>query len=382
MAVGDATYQVEGVFSGAESIGTASAPSGVGPAAARAALAAAKEPRGPNVRSPRYGLDMGPAAPSGGFRVPLGVAPDGQLVLPASAAKGVRYACPGCQAPIGLRKGERRRPHFAHRADPSGTCGADTVLHLSAKLLFSSVVETWLTGARARPIFVRRCAGLRTSYGCGRRVDHPMPRIDAVHVERSHDGLRPDVLLAKGGLPVAAIEILATHRVDEAKRKRTRLPWVELRAVDVLAFPDQWIPVQDHFRPLYCEACDAEAAEYASRYRNGYVHGETLCFRCGCMTVVYKWGDEWSKSEPPAPRPPTVKWRFSKSVGHRYWANTCEHCDALQGDFYLSNEPDGPFFALSRVVRPEEVRRLDAEPWDEDSRMDLVKDLRDNRKSI
>lgn len=27
-------------------------------------------------------------------------------------------------------------------------------------------------------------------------------------------------------------------------------------------------------------------------------------------------------------------------------ANHCNHCDALQGDFFLHNEPDGPFFSM------------------------------------
>jgi len=35
---------------------------------------------------------------------------------------------------------------------------------------------------------------------------------------------------------------------------------------------------------------------------------------------------------------------FSKTLGETNWANACEHCGALQGAFFLHNEPDGPFF--------------------------------------
>ena len=34
--------------------------------------------------------------------------------------------------------------------------------------------------------------------------------------------------------------------------------------------------------------------------------------------------------------------------------NCCEHCDVLQGDFYLFNEVDSPFFIYS----PEDVKML------------------------
>lgn len=35
----------------------------------------------------------------------------------------------------------------------------------------------------------------------------------------------------------------------------------------------------------------------------------------------------------------------SGTAGMDYYANHCEHCGALQGDYYLHMEPDGPFFA-------------------------------------
>lgn len=40
--------------------------------------------------------------------------------------------------------------------------------------------------------------------------------------------------------------------------------------------------------------------------------------------------------------------KFSKSINQSYLANCCERCDALQGDFYLHNEPDSPFVILDK----------------------------------
>lgn len=41
---------------------------------------------------------------------------------------------------------------------------------------------------------------------------------------------------------------------------------------------------------------------------------------------------------------PNYKPTYSQTVGQASWANVCVHCGALQGTFFMHNEPDGPFF--------------------------------------
>ncbi len=41
---------------------------------------------------------------------------------------------------------------------------------------------------------------------------------------------------------------------------------------------------------------------------------------------------------------PFYKSKYSHTIQSKYIANTCEYCSALQGDFYLHEEPDGAFF--------------------------------------
>jgi len=36
---------------------------------------------------------------------------------------------------------------------------------------------------------------------------------------------------------------------------------------------------------------------------------------------------------------------LSRTTGATSWANQCVHCRALQGDFFMHSEPDGPFFS-------------------------------------
>jgi len=43
-------------------------------------------------------------------------------------------------------------------------------------------------------------------------------------------------------------------------------------------------------------------------------------------------------------RVPTFKFKYSKTVGSKYFANTCPGCGVISGDFFLHSEPEAPFF--------------------------------------
>ena len=47
-------------------------------------------------------------------------------------------------------------------------------------------------------------------------------------------------------------------------------------------------------------------------------------------------------------RVPTYKLKYSKTVGQKYFANTCPKCGMLSGDFYLHSEPGAPFFPIDK----------------------------------
>ena len=60
---------------------------------------------------------------------------EGTRVYAAGAEKGGDYRCPGCAAPMILRKGEVRIHHFAHRPEIACDWGVgETEAHLAAKL--------------------------------------------------------------------------------------------------------------------------------------------------------------------------------------------------------------------------------------------------------
>jgi hypothetical protein len=61
------------------------------------------------------------------------------------------------------------------------------------------------------------------------------------------------VLLARGGLAIAAVEVRNTHAVDDLKRGDLALPWIEVDAAQVCASGGRLlVPVQDRFLPWLC----------------------------------------------------------------------------------------------------------------------------------
>lgn len=60
---------------------------------------------------------------------------------------------------------------------------------------------------------------------------------------------------------------------------------------------------------------------------------------------------------------PNFREGFSRTAEHSYWANHCSHCGALQGDFFLNSEPDGPFFGGAVPAGSTAIRLFDAGEW-------------------
>lgn len=294
-----------------------------------------------------------PTMPHSPLAIPFGLAPDGSLVAPRDADADTAYACPGCGAPVRLRRSGVRRAHFAHRRGEG--CSAESILHRAAKRLVVRVVEEWIAGAGPRPAIARRCP----DWSCDGGVVQDLPDdITGVAAERRlPDGSVADVVLLRGDEPACVVEILATHAVDPEKASRMRLPWVELAADDLLDRPYWWVALQDGLRPFVCPRCaarrtsleeeiaviQARAAAVAVHTRQylppspPYHYVAHACWRCGAEMVVYVWPGSGGHGvhRPPDPRPATVRLCATEGYGAPYWANCCPGCDAVQGDWHL-----------------------------------------------
>ncbi|MDZ7778353.1 MAG: competence protein CoiA family protein [Gemmatimonadota bacterium] len=287
--------------------------------------------------------------------VPVAFAPDGSVVRPADAEPGTSYRCPGCSVEVVLRTGGRRRPHFAHRSGEG--CSTESTLHRAAKRRILEVVDAWKHHGGPRPCIARPCP--QPDCDGGIVQDLPTDVTHAAEEVRMPDGSVADLVLFRDEQPAAAIEILVTHRVDHAKAERLGMPWIEVRAAEVLERPYWWVAIQDRLRPFVCPKCterdrtmhravvDVRARALVVAERLGvdlppsppYGYAPHTCWRCHREMLAFAWpgGGGHSPTRPPDPIPPTVQHRVTEGGGN-YWANTCLHCAAVQGDYYLTRD--------------------------------------------
>ncbi|RKU21399.1 hypothetical protein C6500_06480 [Candidatus Poribacteria bacterium] len=287
------------------------------------------------------------------LRVPFAFDDEKRLYDPQTAEKGKHYFCPSCQDTVILRKGEIKTAHFAHKA--SETCNQETILHKTAKQRIVEVISDWKVGKIDPPILKRVCEICRKS------IDQSLPdKVERAILEyRMSNGFIVDIALMVENKPAAAIEIGVTHAVDENKASLLPVPFIELEGQKVIESPTTFEPIQDYFLPFTCGTCKQAKARFhvkvneiakqtgiklPDRY---YRYGFCECWRCRREIIVYAWpkASEWDNSAPKMkPMPQTIQYRYSNTVGGRYWVNTCPRCKSIQGDFFLFFGSDGPFF--------------------------------------
>jgi predicted RNA-binding Zn-ribbon protein involved in translation (DUF1610 family) len=294
---------------------------------------------------------------------PIGRAPDGSLVRAADAEPGVVYHCPGCSSELLLRRGEIRRPHFAHRGGEG--CAPESTLHRAAKERLTRVVVEWTSGDGPRPCIARACP--RSTCDGGIVQDLPENITHAAEEVRLPGGQIADVVLFRGDEPAVAIEVFVTHAVDAVKASEFTIPWMEIRAEDALDRPYWWVVSQDGLRPFDCPACGRRARDWGTEVAEIQARaaavaarlGTTLaptppyhavpqtCWRCGIETVVYLWpgGGDYSTKRPPHPIPDTLELRVTEGYGGAYWVNACFRCGAPQGDGFLRSR-NGDYFRI------------------------------------
>lgn len=291
--------------------------------------------------------------------VPFAYRSDGGPVRPVHADRDTDYFCPVCDEKLIYRSGDIMRPHFAHRGD-SPCSSPETILHHVAKHELAKAIEQWLDGEVPAPVFIRECRLCREIV-----VDQKVPdSVTGVAVERAiGGGYQPDVILLAGqgddADAVAAFEVFVTHEIGETKSESLGLPWIEVTADTVIQGrlpPARFEVRRDGLGNVMCAHCGQRLRalrdrvdEILDRWNvdwpgDPYVIGIQECWSCGVTIPVFEWGAPMhSTDRPPSPRPRTIKYRYSKTVGSKYWANTCPNCNRIQGDFPLRMRSGGAF---------------------------------------
>lgn len=187
------------------------------------------------------------------FAVPLGVGPKG-LTRPDDAIKSERYSCPACGGLLTLRKGQKMRAHFAHRAGTD--CSSESVEHWIAKMLIADAVRDG--GVQ----IVTRCEA--ELGGCSQLKAFAIPDgLEPAIEHRLPSGHVADVALLDDDGVRFVVEVVVTHRVSEDKSAAIG-PFIELWAADVMTTPKTWRRgvrgLRWSFREVLCGQCKAKHA--------------------------------------------------------------------------------------------------------------------------
>jgi len=154
--------------------------------------------------------------------------------------------CPACHQPVDLRLGQQRLHYYAHKHEH--TCpmqSYETALHWATKMHIAGQLE------KGRRLLIEdRCSYqmghlshheavvddlpgcLSLAINCGYIQNHVwQENWDEIRVEEQIDSRRPDIVLLRNSVPIAAIEVHVTHAVDEDKAadlKASGIPWIEV----------------------------------------------------------------------------------------------------------------------------------------------------------
>jgi hypothetical protein len=195
--------------------------------------------------------------------VPFALAGD-RWVRPLEAPDHGRYACPDCKRRLVVREGDGIVRHFAHWGEaPECRLSGESAEHVAAKYAVVGAVRRWKAGLGAAPLVTAKCGG------CGGTIEErPLrPAVAGAEIEVAVPGARLDVaLLDARGKVLLGIEILHAHAVPEDKG-RARIPWIEIRAAEVLdAVGERLVPIRGSVKLMReCASCRRErAAELVS----------------------------------------------------------------------------------------------------------------------
>ncbi len=291
---------------------------------------------------------------------PYAIGREQRLIHAESAPRDTHYSCPRCGDKVILRRGEIKIAHFAHKAESS--CTSESIAHKTAKLLICQAFSDWKSG-NGQELIVE--VGCNFYEFCHNTIRYPIrDKVTAAHIEYSIGSHRADVLFTKGDAPVLAIEVKVSHAVDDHKAESLPVYFIEVDAKDVIKDPFVLKDIrhrhnqghspnsdpQHNWKAKHrtCSQCKKGIREFEDAKRRiasacgvtydseKYSAGIDSCYKCKKSILRFNWkGKEgWSTRRPPQPVPRTVQNRFSYTVGHKYWVNTCSHCGAIQGDFY------------------------------------------------
>ena len=278
----------------------------------------------------------------------IATTPTGQIVNASDAEKGNDYICPLCKNQFILRKGKRKRPHFAHK-NLSPNCNPETALHHSFKNLLAKKIQEHIDNKK--PLEIRWKCGKCHDYHSGNLLKKAVQ----VKVEHNLGSYRPDIaLLGQDNKPVAVIEVIVTHApeqqaLDFYKQNKIAVVHFTLKSDKDIHLLNRSILETDKLDLCTNPKCSTCGNRMA---RKSFLIVDGECWKCsapmkvGCLldknSYIQGYVDtiDFSQSDIrfATQQGCCLKSHYSRTARERYVANTCRSCGAFIGEHYLSRE--------------------------------------------
>lgn len=152
------------------------------------------------------------------LKVPFGLK-DGRLYLPQNTTRGLacECKCPACGSALVSNQGQYKRPYFSHHQSEDCANGYETALHLMAKQLIEE--HGYIMSPHFRHVLSETLSNddevTEEIFIEGQRLEFA-----EVRLEKTVEGLRPDVLGVTDDGTEFLIEIFVTHSVETEKQRR------------------------------------------------------------------------------------------------------------------------------------------------------------------
>jgi len=257
------------------------------------------------------------------------------------APRSELYSCIACGERMVLRRGEIKRPYFAHYTE-NLNCTPETVLHKMAKDNIKEGIEDAMS-LNLEYTFTWWCTVCNQEHKGDLALS---PR--EVKTEVSLDGVRPDILLNQiKGKPLVAIEVVVSHSPEQEALeayKRLKLP--------VLLVGTKWEGLEGLKSGLGevgalntpCRALRCSKCKSILRHTQISSVNTHPCFRCHKrIRVIWPGGfDPYDRRErsksmigPASMVGVKLRWMRSKKDRRWYAFHICQYCGKPQGDPYI-----------------------------------------------
>lgn len=187
---------------------------------------------------------------------------DGMVIPIEKAESGEKgYVCPGCNEEVIVRKGEKRRPHFAHKAGSTCETGYQTAIHLLAKEIISrekrfripDLSEKYAVDGRSTVLVSNRkvmfCLPLAQTLDLSDAI---------IKTEKKLLDRIPDILIEYKGRNLI-VEIFVTHKVTKDKIDDFRDQKISIIEIDL---SKQQILSENDLKNLLCDSTEHKAWLY------------------------------------------------------------------------------------------------------------------------